>query len=195
MQNKLRQRLLLFVIIIAFIIPAIAAYLVYHHYQHHKFHTTNHGILIVPAIQVGHFRVALSDQLTKTIATLNGTTIRERWILSYMAPNMCEDVCLNVIHNLNQLATVMAKTHSQFLPLVVQVTDHPPLPRIEAKVSYATMTELQLHQWFLQLPLAYQPSFHGAMYLIDPHGFLIMYYPIENDYDHILKDLQHLIRS
>ena len=195
MQNKLRQRLLLLVIIIAFIIPAIAAHFVYRHYQNHTFHTTNHGILIVPAIQVGHFKVSLSGQPTKTIAALNGTTIRERWILSYMAPNICEDVCLSVIHNLNQLATVMAKARPQFLSLVVQVTDHQPLSRTESEVSYATMTELDLRQWFLQLPLAYQPSFNGAIYLIDPHGFLIMYYPIENDYDHILKDLQHLIRS
>lgn len=196
MQPRARQRFVLFLIIGAFLIPMIAAYVTYLIYQDGGFRTTNRGTFVEPPVNVEQLDVSLRDGHMKTIAELTkGEEFRDRWVLAYVAPANCDAACLKIAYYINQLYLAMGKNTPHLLPLMIQPQSSAIPSPTQPEVTYATATVSELGDVISRIPVANRPDADGAIYLIDPHGFLMMYYSSDEDPDNILKDLQHLIRS
>lgn len=196
MRSKLRQRLTLVLIVAAFVVPMVAAYITFSIYQKGHFRTTNRGQLIEPAVDVKHLTVETDDQQVKTIAQLNDIgELRGRWILTYVAPRKCDDGCLKTSYYLNQLYLALGKNRPYLLSMVLQPQPSEVPTPLQTNVTYVTATEDELNGILEQVPIAQRPTAAGAIYLIDAHGFLIMAYATDENPDNILKDLQHLVRS
>lgn len=189
------QRLMLWFIVAAFTIPMIAAYMAYRVYQDGGFHTTNRGILIQPPIHVEQFRVNYADGRQMTLDELNGEEIRHRWVLIYLAPAVCQSNCLQITHALNQIHLALGKNNRHLLPLFVLPSGSQLPIHVEPAVDYVTARKTAIDDLVMKLPIAERPSQDGGLYLIDPHGFLMMAYRIHDSADNVLKDCQHLIRG
>lgn len=195
MRSQFRQRLTFCLILFVFVMPMVAAYAMYRAYYKGAFQTTNRGVLIQPPLQIEKLPLGARSGKPTCIAELNGEIIRHRWILMYLTPALCEADCLATIHNMNQIYTALNKHNPHFLPLVVSSIPGERLTAVEPFVHYATVLASDRNDMLLKLPVSEQPNQLGRLYLIDPHGFLMMAYPVEGSAEDILKDCQHVIRG
>jgi len=193
--TKTKQWLILSLILAVFIIPMVGAYITYRIYEENAFGTTNHGVLVKPAINLKNFNIVTSDAKIQSISQLTRMNGQDRWILIYFAPGVCGEICMQFSYYLNQITIAMGKNRPNLFTLIVQPKMSQRPPHKQSEVSYAVADGADLQDIFTVIPMHYRPAATGAAYLIDPRGYLMMYYAIDVKPDDILKDLQHLIRS
>ena len=195
MAKRLPPSIILSLIILVFALPFVAAYLTYWHYSSNNFHTTNRGQLIIPSLNVNKITVDVAQKET-TLAALTGDEIRHRWLLVYLAPSVCDADCTTMSFYLNQLQSALGKNSPHLTPLFVQPTGRKQAPNKRfPNVTYAAISSDMASKLIKQLPAPMQPTLVGGIYLVDPHGNLMMYYPAKDNQENILKDLQKLVKG
>jgi hypothetical protein len=99
----------------------------------------------------------------------------KKWQIIYISSGHCDQFCLTMRHNLRQVKLALGKNS-----LRVNVTF------IDAPVP---------KEWIKAFGLRYKNKFSVSdkIYLMDPEGNILMYYPSHTDPMNILKDLKHLL--
>ena len=99
----------------------------------------------------------------------------KKWQMIYISSQNCDQSCLKIKHNLNQIKIALGKNS---LRVVVVFPDN----QMEKKLSKLFY-------------LRYQNKFTivNKIYLVDPEGNIFMYYPSDVNPMNILKDLKHLL--
>ncbi len=146
--------------------------------------TSNQGVLVHPARSLENTGISFSvdTPLKKPV-----------WTLLHIAPDRCMSQCEEVLEYSRQIRTSLGRrtpglrrllwvddpeANRQRFEEVHPDLDYQTIPSIEKrKELLSDLGDKNLHQF----------------YLIDPRGFLMMYYTEEQNYKQIIKDLKFLL--
>ncbi len=151
------------------------------------FGKTNHGQLIEPAK-----RFEVSTLTAVDGAPVDETLIRGKWTLVYIEPSACLAECDQAVYRMRQSRYAMGKDMERVQRLVVA-------PRPVAKeaaerlLAYdPALTVIAAEREWIVRP---RPALGQAeIYIVDPQGYLIMWYRADADPAGLIKDLKRLLR-
>jgi cytochrome oxidase Cu insertion factor (SCO1/SenC/PrrC family) len=182
---KLGPRGKLLLIVLIFAAPIVASYLAYF-YAHPK-PTANHGELLLPPGQ------ASGAAFTKAV---DGTAfafvqLAGRWILVAQDGGDCADACVAKLVEMRQVRLALGRNAERVAR--VFVVDDGKRPRAALAEPFEGM----------QIVIAPQgggltrkaAGDHGHIYLVDPHGNVMMRWRAGDDPKGMLRDLERLLRA
>ena len=191
--TKLRNRVMLAGLFLLFLLPVLLARFVMFHtdYGHDTAGGTQHGLLINPPRQLSNR--SLLDPLSGKQTPLYG-----KWTMFARIGGTCDRDCKEVLYRMRQIHIAMGQKFSRVQRVVYFAGKD---NETNAKNIFSGF-EGQLVLPHDQADTDFRNSFQVAgksddlaIYLIDPRGFLMMYYPKETNPSGIIKDLQHLLRA
>ena len=147
----------------------------------------NYGTLIHPA-----FPAQLHDLMQKDIEALREETLAKKWTMLYIEPDNCDQACLDKLMLIKRVRLLMNEqmrrvrtvlVSKQEVGALVSKKENPDLV-----LAYVDMASSEFLKQFPELDKA-------PVYLLDPLGNLMMYYPQENpDIKKVIKDLLKLLK-
>lgn len=139
--------------------------------------TTNNGVFVDPPLQL--------DELG--LVTESGTPITggEVWRLLVSAQGRCDDVCENALLQLRQLHILLNKEASRVRRVLV--TDGS-IPAAEYLSDYPKAEHM------IARPPSAEAQLQRGIYIVDPLGNLVFYYPLEDAGKPVLDDLKKLLK-
>ena len=148
---------------------------------------SNHGNLIEPAL-----RFETSQLIGADGRSLNENALNGRWTLLYIEPTECLDACQRAVYRMRQSRYAMGKDMERVQRLVVS-----PLSRAQdtekklrgddPSIAVAAATQ----QW-IDRPRPGAPD--AEIYLVDPQGYLVLWYGPDADPGGLIKDLKRLLK-
>lgn len=162
-KRRLRGRLMLVGLVVIFALPAIIAKTVLD--QHwYTAGVTNSGDLVEPRVTLEEFGIALNTE-------------EPGWVIAYIAPSVCDGLCQQQLHYVNQSYLALGKNKERVTPLILQNKSTTPN---EAKALTDNLEASELEHSELQTHLgskALESTFGTAsIVVIDPLGQLVMVY-------------------
>ncbi len=147
----------------------------------------NYGTLIQPAFPA---QVHDLKQADKSAAREN--TLAKKWTMLYIQPNDCDKVCLARLQLIKRVRLLMNEqmrrvrtvfVSTEAVGKLVSVKENPDLV-----MTHVDMTSSDFLKQYPELDKT-------PVYLLDPLGNLMMYYPQENpDIKKVIKDLLKLLK-
>ncbi len=185
--SKNKTLVIILSLLLLFGLPlGIASWMVNHH-SFKSFATTHHGRLIDPPLDF--------TQLVEA------TAWKGRWLLLYINPKTsCDANCEQKIYYLRQIRTATGKYSARLQRAVLTLSEHadPALGELLNKVYSGTLhfstTSQRLRQFLGETGAAQLAAQQGLIYLIDPHGNVLMYYPLDTNPMGIFKDITRLLK-
>lgn len=157
-----------------FILPGCLALLFYQHPQWLGGQTTNHGQFISPMIKL--------DSLNQ-----------QKWHLLLISDQACDSQCLTQLDKLARLRLALGRL-SRKVDLRLMVTEKSLLPNNTIRKQ---MEEIALASQVLspiEKQLLIKRRYQRGVFIVDPHGYMILSYPLDMQQKPIYKDLKHLIK-
>ena len=185
-----RAKLVLLGVMVLFALPILVATGLYHLApEWRSWGTSNRGSLIVPLRDVGISRLKANDG--QSLALLNG-----KWTIVVIG-NGCDDYCRKLLHLTKQIQISLGREANRVARLYV-ANNAATLP--SARDLLADNPSLRFasapHEWFEQFSVGNNdPVSAGHVYIIDPHGYLMMEYSREKEGNDIRKDLLRLLKA
>lgn len=190
-QSLRKDRIILVLIMGAFILPLMSAWILVGQWRPDS--KAHHGELLLPARPVAHFQALDVDAAELTHAYLDG-----HWTMVYMgAQPDCNESCRQGLYKIRQVRLALGKE----------------MDRVQRLLLMAKMPDAVLTKWlqqehagmtvgvadaatrdFLIQAFPGRAIASGWIYLIDPLSNLVMRYPPESDPQGILKDLKRLLK-
>lgn len=185
------------VLFVLFILPVLASYWVYFS-QYGNDSTTNNGELIYPPLDFNQL-VLYDDHLNP----LNREILQEHWLLLYILPNVCDEDCEYVLYQLGQIHKALGKEQPRVQRVIVELlleqqrprdlTPHLPINDYLGSI-HSTVEMDDFRRFIAGQASAAAALDEGAIYVVDPLGNLMMYYPLNTPAKGILKDLERLLK-
>ncbi len=188
MQKSTRTLWLLFVV---FVVPLLLAVLMYQQRAALHLPQLQHGHLLAPPVSVTQVALQQADNTTVSLAAMQG-----RWLMLYVAPEVCESRCQQYLHTLQQIHVALGKDQQRVRTLLV--LGKPP-------TDLHSMTALTQRYPQIRVGVAQQPKVfndalgeaglaqEGHLFLVDPHGYMLMWYAQGTTPRDITKDLRRLL--
>jgi len=193
-----RNRLLLVALVGAFLVPILLARGYYALVaERGTAATTNQGVLIEPAEPLAALR----------LNGIDGKPLHERllvggWTLVHLVAADCEETCRRNLYNTRQVRTGLNKDMGRVRRLLIAPYPYPAeglewLHQQHPRLQLATANDEALAALIQKLPPA---AMHSSVlsahriYLVDPHGNLMMWYAPDQDPKGILADLRKLLK-
>jgi len=145
--------------------------------------TQNYGTLLEPPVDLAGVRAR-----TDADATVSWRNTENRWLLLARVPERCDDPCWDELARLPRLRLALGR-HAPRLELMLLERAPPP----ERRAGLAPMRYAVLEPPAPDA-IAHDPERGPAIWLVDPHGFLVLEYAPGYDLDRVIKDLKKLIR-
>jgi len=190
-----RQGLVLLLLI--FLAPTFVAWVMHHSGEGgwQPSGTTNRGTLVHPARPL-----SLPAEILAGDAPLNDY-LQGKWTLLYFGDADCDAVCNTNLYNMRQVRIAQNEEMRRVQRLFLLRSETIPgalASLLEQEYSNMTVTRVTVEQARQIAPdfLIDGVSMQGAerVYIIDPLGNLMMYYPPGADPGGMLKDLQKLLK-
>ena len=147
----------------------------------------NYGTLIQPA-----FPAQMHDLMQKDKPAVKEETLAKKWTMLYIEPDDCDQTCLDRLQLIKRVRLLMNEqmrrvrtvlVSSQEMGNLILKKDNPDLV-----LAHVDMTSSAFLEQFPELD-------KKPIYLLDPLGNLMMYYPQENpDIKKVIKDLLKLLK-
>jgi len=134
--------------------------------------TTNHGQFVAPARVLGEFDIRAESG---PLANDTGT-----WWLWVLTTAECSGQCEQALHQLRQLHILLNKDATRVRRALVTDGGHPQPPRPE-------------YPELVQLTGALEGLASG-IYIVDPIGNLVLFYPLADAGAPVLEDLKRLLK-
>jgi cytochrome oxidase Cu insertion factor (SCO1/SenC/PrrC family) len=185
-----RARLTLLVVVALFLAPVVAAWLLHITAPHwHPQATVNRGTLITPARPLLPAPFAAVDG-----SRVDEDVLRGHWTLLLFSEHPCDRHCQALLLQLRQVHAALNKDIPRVQRLLVLVGPQAAAPPQGDPDLF--LARLHDHGWLnhFALDAGNQPAVSGRIYLVDPLGNLMMFYPAGGPVRGILKDLQRLLR-
>jgi hypothetical protein len=165
------------------LVPLLAAWLLFFTKEHWHLKTTAHGELLNPPLSLAELNVP-ADVAKK----LNG-----HWLLMRTSQGPCETACQQALYFMRQIHIATGKDSARVrrfwitTPTAVPHMDASFIPLITtfSPNAYHHLLAI-LHQHQITAP---QP----ALYIVDPHGNIVLSYPESAKGSDILADLKKLL--
>lgn len=183
--RKTKLYLIVISLLALFTLPMLIANILYKKHITLSKKTTNHGQLILPTIASTQFN------LTST----------GKWALILFIHNNCNKACLNHLYNLHQILKACGKDRDRIQPIIVSTAPQasyaklkqsllPRYPQLE--LTKITPTEYQ--KLLLSYPKLKFAQQINTVFIMDPHGNIMLAYPANSKPVFIFKDIQHLLK-
>lgn len=192
--NKLQLILIIAIPVVGLLL--MTAYYYYVTSQGLHTQTHNHGELINPPKQIANINLTKPDGTLHNVADGD-----DHWTFLYIGANShCSTSCEETLYLMRQIKAALGK----YGPRVDNV-----YLSLAADLSAATQTLLEgeyaEHQlvfsdaqaakaWFAKAAPALDVEV-GRFYLIDPRGWVMMYFTDDNNYKEIIKDMKFLMKN
>lgn len=192
MNEQTKKRLILIFIAALFFVPLLISVILFHQ-GWRPGGQINHGVLITPAQPLNQFSSLTLERLDQQpfqLSQLNG-----KWILLAVATGDCLDSCQKNLYKMRQVRIALNQYMNR-VQRVLFVRDPAKLTRSDTLqkeyegMLFLTGNELPKILQFLQDKTT---SEEHKIYIIDPLGNLMMYYPSQADPSKMLKDLKRII--
>lgn len=173
-QNSSKRAMFLFLLLV-FILPGCLAVLFFQHPQWIGNQTTNNGEFVSPLIKL--------DSLDK----------QSRWHLLLISDQACDKQCLSLLDKLARVRLALGRL-SREVDLHLMVTEAVLLPDnfIRRQMKDVAM-ESQVLSPTDQKHLLSRNYLRGV-FIVDPRGYMVLFYPPGAHQKSIYKDLKHLIK-
>jgi cytochrome oxidase Cu insertion factor (SCO1/SenC/PrrC family) len=184
----LKGRLVLAALFAVFFLPVFLAWVLNVELRHwFPFATSNHGKLIQPAERFEASALTGIDGEPVDDAMLLG-----KWTLVHIAPSECLAECDQAVYRMRQSRYAMGKDMDRVQRLVIAPK---PLAKAAAEKLLAddpALMVLAARPEWLRRP---RPAAGQAeIYVVDPQGFLMMWYRAEDNPAGMIKDLKRLLK-
>jgi cytochrome oxidase Cu insertion factor (SCO1/SenC/PrrC family) len=165
--------------------PVVASYVVYYWMQPQA--RTNYGELLEPGPAPGIAGQRLDGRAFR-LSELAGS-----WVLIMADGASCTETCERKLYATRQARTIQGRERERVIRVWLQPTGSPP-PSAELSAAHPGMIVVRgdPKQW------EGLPGPGGAeanIYLMDPHGNLVLRYPADPDIRKLAKDLERLLRA
>lgn len=184
-QNMNSRRLILLLALI-FWAPLLIAWTSYFLIEKSHFRTLNYGKLIRPAIAVQGLYLQTQDG-----ATFSTDVFNHKWNLLYLSPKSCAQACQHFLWNIRKAFEMLGKNRYR-----VRFYGVAPFAHFPGDFSVIPLLRLdQDNQQYLEKKLKrrFSLSREGTLFIIDPLGNMILYYPFAPRAQDLEKDLQRLL--
>jgi len=181
---KIGPRAKLALIVALFAAPVVASFLAYRFARVAP--TANHGELLLPPAQVSDRPFATPGGGTFAFKTLRG-----RWVLVVPDSGACDGTCLGKLVTVRQVRLALGRNAERIAR--VFLVDDGRLPDPGALAPFAG-TEVAI----AERDVAFAPGTEGDrihVYLVDPHGNVMMRWRAADDPKGMLQDLERLLRA
>ena len=193
-QIKKQNQKTIILLLLAFIVPVLAAYLVYINMGEVS-KTRNNGELIVPP------RALEKLQLQTTVGKSFGMEeLKGNWHLVYLGTGPCAETCQDRLSLMHQTRMAQGSAMSRVRLLYIAL-DKPPANTDKLIHDYTRLTILTGEQEKLAkaIKLFETDALHNIreehlIFMIDPLGNLMMRYKKDVRLIGIIKDLEHLLK-
>jgi cytochrome oxidase Cu insertion factor (SCO1/SenC/PrrC family) len=191
-----RQALVLLALL--FLMPVLVAYLMHMRAEHgwRPAGTTNKGVLIQPPLPLD----LPAGLVSATEKPVSQDFLGGKWTLVYIGDAACGEVCRNRLYQMRQVRLAQGENlrRVQRLFLVTGASNDADLTKILADYPDMAAALLSPEQAAAIAPMF---SVEGIpmqdaenLYLVDPLGNLMMYYPPDADPRGMIQDLQRLLK-
>lgn len=160
-----------------FFVPMIFSWFMYQHANQWHLSQNNHGELIEPPIILETLHLKIKKQST--------------WLLLYIAPEHCLFICKQNLYELQQTHLALGKDQERIQRTVASLEFSPSLQ--EALQSYPEVTTTLISLKDLAL-LPTSSNHTNQLYVIDPHGNMMMHYPGSFKMRELHDDLKRLLK-
>lgn len=195
-QNSNKLQLILIITIPIVGLLAMTAYYFYVTSQGLHTDTHNHGVLVNPPKQIGNIALAKTDNTLYKVADGD-----DHWTFMYVSDGECDKDCVDTLYLMRQIKAALGKYGPRVDNLYVSLK-----PSISEVDQALLSTEYQEHAvvftdenkaraWFSKKAPALEITNTGRFYLIDPRGWVMMYFTDENNYKEIIKDMKFLMKN
>jgi len=158
--------------------------------------TTNHGMLVQP-VRLLELPAAIR---TADDGVLPADYLRGKWTLIYMGDADCNDTCVQNLYKMRQVRFAQNENIKRVQRLFLLTdTGIPPALGTTLKnysgMDVTLLSPVQVEAVAAQLQID-ATDVRGAerVYLVDPRGYLMMYYPPDAAPKGMLKDLKKLLK-
>jgi hypothetical protein len=181
-----------------FALPVIASYFTYYVIKPQG--RTNYGDLIDPqrnvkglAVKTMVMPVTAEAGLTLTLGSTPG--LAQKWLMITVGPAACDELCSKRLYYVRQVRKTTGKDMDRIERVWLQSDDASLSPALLAEHTGLYVLRATPKDIAALLPCApgTQPSDH--VYLVDPHGNLMMRFPKEMDATKMKKDLIKLLKA
>lgn len=154
-------------------------------------HTTNHGELLQPPLQMQAFEMAVNNTAGE----------KNRWILLYVYAHPCDAQCEKALYDIRQVRTAMGKDIDRVERAILTASDTSDM-HLEKLLqgpfhgtAHLTIAPKNFHT-LLQQKNASSTQKTGieGIYIVDPLGNFVLFYPPGADAMGIFKDLTRLLK-
>jgi cytochrome oxidase Cu insertion factor (SCO1/SenC/PrrC family) len=182
-QHKAWRTLALLALICA--APVVASYVAYYWWRPEV--RTNYGELL----EVGAVPEIVGARLDG--APFRLSELRGRWVLLLTESASCESRCERMLYATRQARTIQGREQDRVGRLLL-LPSGASAPSAELLASHPGMIIVRgdSRQW-QSLPGA--DAAGAKVYLVDPHGNLVLSYPADPDIRRLAKDLERLLRA
>ena len=194
--NKINKAIII-ILVVLFLGPLFTAIWLFNS-EWRPASTSNYGTLIVPARPLNEFALK-----TITGDNLGLDDIRYKWAMIVVGPANCQQACQDNLYKMRQVHTLQAK-HQQRVRRYMIVTDNDDLPVLKSllakeypKMIVVNSPQKEIKKLVEQFKIDDNDDVAGLhrIYLMDPHGNLMMYYEQGVVGTDIYKDLKKLLRK
>jgi hypothetical protein len=181
---KIGPRGKLLLLIALFALPIAASLLAYHYLRTAP--TANYGELLLPPRAIAGHALARQDGSTFRFAEM-----KERWILVASDSGACDAACAAKLHSMRQVRLALGRNASRVGR--VFVVDDLQAPQPAALAPLEDLVVALTPKGMALPPGAANDRAH--IYLVDPHGNVMMRWPANPEFRRMLKDLERLLKA
>jgi cytochrome oxidase Cu insertion factor (SCO1/SenC/PrrC family) len=187
-KSPLRGQLVLVALFTVFFLPIFFAWALNVELPHWlPFGKTNHGQLIEPAQR---FEVSMLTAVDG--APIDEALIRGKWTLVYIEPSACLAECDEAVYRMRQSRYAMGKDMERIQRLVVAPRSLAKQAAEKLLADDPSLTVVAAEREWIERP---PPALGQAeIYIVDPQGYLIIWYRADADPAGLIKDLKRLLR-
>ena len=181
--NKLRKFRVVLILGVLFLGPFIAASIYFFTIDKEAIGTMNHGTFIQPPVSIGDLDIATLDG-----RQLSNSAMNRKWAI-VVNNAVCEASCLDNIHKIRQLRLALAQEMTRVVRILTTQT-----PLDKAQLATIEQAYPDTIIAVIKSPITPPVLAQDGIYIIDPRGFIILQYPLNESSEAIYKDLTHLLK-
>lgn len=186
MTTQTRARLKLLGVFMIFVGPLALAYLLYYGLSYGSA-GTNGGELVEPAMRLPEVTLTGADGHTRP----SGQLFEKKWTILQVAPNGCGEACIESLEETRQIRALLHRRAARVQRVLVTDIEQP-VPTIERQPDLSSFRAP-----LAKLVDAFEgqgATTPGTIYLVDPLGNWMLYYPPGGDGEALFKDIKHLLK-
>lgn len=189
--SRRKARFTLLMLAVVFLLPMAAAYL-----YRPSGEPGNYGTLIEPPRSLQDFRMTAPDGRTAGLESLEG-----KWTLLYLGGDRCLERCRRSLYIIERVRLTQGKNMNRVQSLYLAPGSTPDGAVADTLVEYAGVKGYRISEAELA---AMAPGFDWRggdesgtperIYIVDPLGNLMMFYPGDAEPSGVKKDLERLLK-